>query len=155
MGKTMAEELREWLDDPKTRRMIAREIAALKPYERQFLEPYLRPAGRVRSVAKAESSTTTRPVSRPKSPESPGPVDAPSPASATSGSSTSSLDRVIEKARRQGRGGKKCPNCKGVGHTFVNEWAGNDSYDEPTYRDRLVPCTVCREIVTRVKRKYR
>lgn len=46
--KTMAEEFRDWLDDPKTQRMIVKEIAKLEPYQLQYLGPYLNPPGRIK-----------------------------------------------------------------------------------------------------------
>lgn len=52
-------------------------------------------------------------------------------------------------------GGKRCPNCKGAGYTLHKVWIGQDAWDEPRYGTKLVPCTVCRETIIRIKKKYR
>ncbi len=65
------------------------------------------------------------------------------------------FERFLEANHKKVRGSPKCPRCKGEGYTTRKVFAGNDSYDEPRYRQTIDPCTECRETVTRIKRKYR
>lgn len=44
----MADEFRKWLESPRTRKMVAKEIAALKPWEKQYLTQYLNPPARLK-----------------------------------------------------------------------------------------------------------
>lgn len=47
-----------------------------------------------------------------------------------------------------------CPQCGGKGYYFVKEFAGNDIYDEPRYRQAMRQCHVCTETVRRKRPGY-